>query len=296
MRLNKLEQDELEAGLLRWRGSGRPASVEPGPGFYHADVYRQADFQLPSKVLLVDDEREFAQTLSERLLLREIGSAVVLRRRAGACKMVAEDEPEVLVLGPEDAGHRRRSRCSRRIKRDYPKVEVIILTGHGSERDMEQCMQPGRLRLPGKAGGHRQALRDHARAAYDKVRAAGRLIWASGAKSSRPSGNRRRFRAWSCLNYRRLWRTTLFLGHSGHPGPPGVFGGHQLLPVRGAVPAAAQRDNQPRCSACLAVNKVQISNFLEERRAPLAYVNLANTFQQLSDRRHLSARCSGACA
>ena len=47
-----------------------------GSGFYQTDVYRKYDFEAPSKVLLVDDEREFVQTLSERLLLREMGSAV----------------------------------------------------------------------------------------------------------------------------------------------------------------------------------------------------------------------------
>lgn len=31
----------------------------------------------------------------------------------------------------------------RRIKRDHPEVEVIILTGHGSERDKELCLQLG---------------------------------------------------------------------------------------------------------------------------------------------------------
>jgi cytidylate kinase len=37
-----------------------------GKGFYQADIYRKYDFEMPSKVLLVDDERDFVQTLSER--------------------------------------------------------------------------------------------------------------------------------------------------------------------------------------------------------------------------------------
>jgi hypothetical protein len=32
-----------------------------GKGFYQADVYRKYNFEMPSKVLLVDDEREFVQ-------------------------------------------------------------------------------------------------------------------------------------------------------------------------------------------------------------------------------------------
>ena len=52
------------------------AATKVGKGYYQTDIYRKADFELPSKVLLVDDEREFVQTLSERLLMRDMGSAV----------------------------------------------------------------------------------------------------------------------------------------------------------------------------------------------------------------------------
>lgn len=38
----------------------------------------------------------------------------------------------------------------------------------------------------------------------------------------------------------------------------------------------------------LAVNKVQLANFLEERRSALTYVNLANSFEQLADLRHIA--------
>jgi len=139
MRLAKLSED-LEKLALSVEGV-RQAKVEPGPDYYQADVYRRADFQLPSKVLLVDDEREFVQTLSERLMLREIGSAVVYNGEE-ALRLVSEDEPEVLVLDLKMPGIDG-IEVLRRLKRDYPKVEVIILTGHGSERDKETCMQMG---------------------------------------------------------------------------------------------------------------------------------------------------------
>jgi two-component system response regulator CpxR len=139
MRLNKLAE-ELEKQSLKVPGV-KSAKVEAGPEYYQADVYRRADFRLPSKVLLVDDEREFVQTLSERLMLREIGSAVVYDGEE-ALRLVAEDEPEVLVLDLKMPGIDG-IEVLRRLKRDYPKVEVIILTGHGSERDKESCMQLG---------------------------------------------------------------------------------------------------------------------------------------------------------
>jgi two-component system response regulator CpxR len=139
MRLNKLAE-ELDRQARKVPGVSE-VKVEAGPEYYQADVYRRADFRLPSKVLLVDDEREFVQTLSERLLLREIGSAVAYDGEQ-ALRLVAEDEPEVLVLDLKMPGIDGME-VLRRLKQDYPKVEVIILTGHGSERDRDACLQMG---------------------------------------------------------------------------------------------------------------------------------------------------------
>jgi two-component system, OmpR family, response regulator CpxR len=112
-----------------------------GPGFYQAGVYRQMNLELPSKVLLVDDEREFVQTLSERIQMREMGSAVVYDGEE-ALSFVEEEEPEVMVLDLKMPGIDGME-VLRRIKRDYPDIEVIVLTGHGSEKDEEQCMELG---------------------------------------------------------------------------------------------------------------------------------------------------------
>lgn len=119
----------------------RKVSVEAGPDYFQADVYRWTDVKLPSKVLLVDDERELVQTLSQRLLLREIGSAMV-HDGEEALRVVAEDEPEVMVLDLKMPGLHGKE-VLRRIKTDYPQVEVIILTGHGSEYDRDECLQLG---------------------------------------------------------------------------------------------------------------------------------------------------------
>jgi two-component system response regulator CpxR len=139
MRLAKLAED-LEEHARSIPGVDE-VKVDAGPDYYQADVYRHADFKLPSKVLLVDDEREFAQTLSERLMLREIGSAVVYNGEE-ALRLVAEDEPEVLVLDLKMPGIDGME-VLRQLKRDYPEVKVIILTGHGSESDKETCLQLG---------------------------------------------------------------------------------------------------------------------------------------------------------
>ncbi|MEW5912829.1 MAG: response regulator [Thermodesulfobacteriota bacterium] len=142
--------------------------VEPGPGYYQADVYRRADFQLPSKVLLVDDEREFVQTLSERLLLREIGSAVVYDG-SEALRVVAEDEPDVIVLDLKMPGIDG-VEVLKRIKQDHPKVEVIILTGHGSQHDREVCLQLGAFAYLEKPVDINELSRAM-QGAYDKIRA-----------------------------------------------------------------------------------------------------------------------------
>jgi len=112
-----------------------------GPGFYQADIYRRQDFSMPSKILLVDDEREFVQTLSERLLMRDLGSAVAYDGES-ALEVVREDEPDVMILDLKMPGIDG-IEVLRRVKATQPEIEVIILTGHGSEADRETCLKLG---------------------------------------------------------------------------------------------------------------------------------------------------------
>lgn len=112
-----------------------------GKGFHQTDIYRKVDFEVPSKVLLVDDEREFAETLSERLMMRDMGSAVVYDGES-ALNLVREDEPEVMVLDLKMPGIDG-IEVLRRVKAEHPEIEVVILTGHGSEKDRDICMELG---------------------------------------------------------------------------------------------------------------------------------------------------------
>ncbi len=112
-----------------------------GKGYYRTDVYRKSNFELPSKVLLVDDEREFVQTLSERLLMRDMGSVVAYDGES-ALNMITEDEPEVMILDLKMPGIDG-VEVLRRVKETRPEVEVIILTGHGSDADRAVCMELG---------------------------------------------------------------------------------------------------------------------------------------------------------
>jgi CheY-like chemotaxis protein len=112
-----------------------------GPGFYERDVYRHYDFRAPSRVLLVDDEQPFVETLSDRLLMREMGTAVVYDGEQ-ARRFLREEEPEVMILDVKMPGIDG-IEVLRRVQKSYPNVEVIILTGHGSKREEETCTALG---------------------------------------------------------------------------------------------------------------------------------------------------------
>lgn len=112
-----------------------------GKGFYQTDIYRKYDFNTPSKVLLVDDEREFVQTLSERLQMRDMGSAVAYDGES-ALELVNEDEPEVMILDLKMPGIDGLE-VLKKVKKSRPEIEVIILTGHGSDADRKLCMELG---------------------------------------------------------------------------------------------------------------------------------------------------------
>ncbi|MBF0232921.1 MAG: response regulator [Desulfamplus sp.] len=137
--LKKLEEDITS---IANKVSGvTSVEIEIGKEFYQTDIYRKYDFQVPSKLLLVDDEREFVQTLSERLLLRDMTSAVAYDGES-ALNIVDEDEPEVMILDLKMPGIDG-IEVLRKVKASKPGIEVIILTGHGSEADRKVCMELG---------------------------------------------------------------------------------------------------------------------------------------------------------
>ncbi len=137
--LKRLEED-LQAIVNKIEGV-EAVETQIGKGFYQTDIYRQFDFETPSKVLLVDDEREFVQTLSERLMMREMSSAVAYDGES-ALSIVDEDEPEVMILDLKMPGIDG-IEVLKKVKATKPEIEVIILTGHGSEADKKVCMDLG---------------------------------------------------------------------------------------------------------------------------------------------------------
>jgi CheY-like chemotaxis protein/cytidylate kinase len=163
--LNRLE-DELKSIANRVPGV---TSVETkvGPGYYQADIYRRQDFEIPSKILLVDDEREFVQTLSERLMMRDLGSAVAYDGES-ALEVAREDEPDVMILDLKMPGIDG-IEVLRRVKKTQPEIEVIILTGHGSNADKKVCMDLGAFAYLQKPVDIDE-LSGTIKAAHDKIR------------------------------------------------------------------------------------------------------------------------------
>ncbi|GLI33224.1 response regulator [Desulforhabdus amnigena] len=93
------------------------------------------------KVLLVDDEVEFVTTLSERLNLRGVHAQTAFDGEE-ALRCLEEDPPQVVVLDmmmPGLGG----LEVLQRIRKEYPQIPVILLTGHSSTRDGMEGMRLG---------------------------------------------------------------------------------------------------------------------------------------------------------
>jgi two-component system, OmpR family, response regulator CpxR len=146
LRLHKpvLMQDRLEAELTSVAGRINGVAsviIEAGRGGHPTPVYRKPDAAVPSRVLLVDDERELVQTLSDRLQMRDMGSAVAYDGES-AMQLVHSDDPEVMIIDLKMPGIDGLE-VLRQVKETRPEIEVIILTGKGSEADKARCQQLG---------------------------------------------------------------------------------------------------------------------------------------------------------
>jgi DNA-binding NtrC family response regulator len=93
------------------------------------------------KILLVDDEKEFVQSLSERLELRDL-NAEVAHDGEQALAAVQQKEPDVMVLDLRMPGIDGME-VLRKVKQAHPNVRVIVLTGHGTDKDEEAARNLG---------------------------------------------------------------------------------------------------------------------------------------------------------
>ena len=102
---------------------------------------RYDELRVTPRYLLVDDEKEYVQTLSQRLQVRDLSSAIAYNGEE-ALNYLEKDEPDVMVLDLKMPGINGME-VLRKVKKERPHVEVIILTGHGSEQDKELALEFG---------------------------------------------------------------------------------------------------------------------------------------------------------
>lgn len=112
-----------------------------GSRFNQPSLHPWEDIDAPPKVLLVDDEREFVQTLSERLKTRNLESSIAYDGEQ-ALEMIEHEVPDVIVLDLRMPGIDG-IETLRRVKKSHPEVEVIILTGHGSDQEQAEAEDLG---------------------------------------------------------------------------------------------------------------------------------------------------------
>jgi DNA-binding NtrC family response regulator len=92
-------------------------------------------------VLLVDDERDFLETLLKRLLKRRI-QVTGVGSGEEALNVIRENPPDVVVLDVRMPGMDG-IQTLKKIKRIKPLVEVIMLTGHANLEVAVQGMELG---------------------------------------------------------------------------------------------------------------------------------------------------------
>lgn len=103
--------------------------------------YKSFDFAKRSRVLLVDDEKDFTRLLSKRMQVRDLDTTTASDGK-GALDLVETEKPDVVVLDLNMPGIDGLE-ILRVIKLAHPQIEVIILTGQGSEEKIQKATELG---------------------------------------------------------------------------------------------------------------------------------------------------------
>jgi DNA-binding NtrC family response regulator len=93
------------------------------------------------RVLLVDDEEDYVKALAERMDMRDLQSQVALSGEE-ALEALETAPPDVMVLDLRMPGMQGME-VLEKVKRDHPHIQVIILTGHGGEREEKEARRLG---------------------------------------------------------------------------------------------------------------------------------------------------------
>ena len=93
-------------------------------------------------ILIVDDEEDFLETLTNRLTKRKI-DATGVRSGEEALEKLKEKPYDVVILDIKMPGGMDGIEALREIKRLYPLTEVLLLTGHASVETSIEGMKLG---------------------------------------------------------------------------------------------------------------------------------------------------------
>jgi DNA-binding NtrC family response regulator len=93
------------------------------------------------RVLFIDDEEELVTTLVERLRYRGIEAEYTLNG-PDALEKLRQSDFNVVVLDLKLPGMSGAD-VLKNIKRDYPQLPVLMITGHGSSAEMTEDKPPG---------------------------------------------------------------------------------------------------------------------------------------------------------
>lgn len=92
-------------------------------------------------LLIVDDEQRYVDMLARRLRLR--GCECEVCYSGGDAIRILKEKPFPMVVLDLQLPDLYGTEVLRRIKALRPEVPVVILTGHGTERDRRECMRQG---------------------------------------------------------------------------------------------------------------------------------------------------------
>lgn len=93
------------------------------------------------RVLLVDDEEDYVKALAERMDMRELQSTIALSGEE-ALAVLEDDPPDVIVLDLRMPGMQGME-VLERVRKEHPHIQVIILTGHGGEKEEKEARRLG---------------------------------------------------------------------------------------------------------------------------------------------------------
>lgn len=98
---------------------------------------------MTERVLLVDDEEEFVETLAERMRIRGMEVSTT-NSGADALKLVDDEAFDVVVLDLKMPGIDGLE-ALKRIKRRRPDIQVVLLTGHATVEKGVEAIKEGAI-------------------------------------------------------------------------------------------------------------------------------------------------------